>query len=131
MYVSKINVLFGGGLNVLGFLIKLWTDLSLLVLSSAWYSMSHSFLQNFLISVFCSVISPLGVGVNCKPYLIKVSFVLLPIALFVSMKSFGLTGSFDAKSLEFGYCLGTKKSYFPANFFYYQDSSFSGVVGSY
>ena len=71
--------------------------------------MSQRFLQKFLISVFSSVISPLGVGVNFRPYLIKVSFALLPIALFVSIKSFGLTGSFDAKSLEFGSCLGTKR----------------------
>ena len=71
MYVSKIKFLFGGGVNVLGFLTKLWTELSFVLTLFAWYSINRSFLQNFLTSVFSSVISARGVGVNFKPCFVK------------------------------------------------------------
>ena len=59
--------LFGWGVNVLGFLTKLWAKLSFVLTLPAWYSSNRSFLQNFLTSVVSSVLLALVVGVNFSP----------------------------------------------------------------
>ena len=78
--------------------------------------MNLNFLQNFFTSVFNSVMSFLGVGVNLRPHFISVSFALLPIALSVSILSFGLFASAAAKISGSDFGSWTKKSYFSVNF---------------
>ena len=91
MYVSSIISRCAGGLKELRF----FTILGSTVFSlSAEYSINRCFPQNFLISDLSLMWSLLGVGVNLRPYLTRVSNALEFICLDVSIITSGLMSEF-------------------------------------